>query len=192
MIIPSKGRAIFQDNYIDFQITIPAYKNWLLIIIGGPFLYGLIKVILMILSTLWNNKANNQDEEILLSIFLLVLLWFVFSVLRLFVWTLIGKEIITIGQGQLTIYMKGALLYKPQVFVLNDVRNLRVQKDSVEFLGLKIDRSHNLSSSRKHCKIMFDYGNQIVKFALDLNDWESEYILSKLKEWQLKAVNKKW
>jgi hypothetical protein len=68
---------------------------------------------------------------------LFILFWLIgwtvggFFAFRMFLWNLIGKEIITIGQGNLAVAKKGALLFKAKTYDLNEVKNIRAQEDNL-------------------------------------------------------------
>ncbi|RYZ16228.1 MAG: hypothetical protein EOO16_26180 [Chitinophagaceae bacterium] len=177
---PYGGRAILQDKFTDLQIIIPAKRNWFhLIFIGcwlGGWLMGELFAIGAVTGLLGGNPAG---------LFILFWLgaWTVggYFALRTFLWNLKGKEIITVGQGQLTIDKEGALLFKPKVYDLKEVKHLRVQDDSDGFGGLFGARRNDLSANQTGGMIRFDYGLQTVKFGIGLDEAEARFITDKLK-----------
>ena len=94
-------------------------------------------------------------------------------------WNLTGKEIITVGQNRLTIDKKGALLYKPKTYDLNEVKHVRIQGDNIGrgFFSERNDGTFNSGGT-----IRFDYGFQTVKFAGGIDEAEAKFIVDKLKE----------
>jgi hypothetical protein len=108
-----------------------------------------------------------------------------FFAFKTFLWNLIGKEIITVGQNRLTIDKKGALLFKPKVYDLNEVRSVRVQDDNSGFGGFFAGRRNDFGGFNMGGTIRFDYGLQTVKFASGIDEAEAKFILGKLKERRL-------
>lgn len=177
---PYTGRAIIQDNFTDLQIIIPAKRNWFLLIFVGAWLFcwslGEIFALGMVVGVLSGDPVG-----------LFVLFWLIgwtvggFFVFRTFLWNLMGKEVITVGQGQLSIDKKGALLFKPKVYNLNEVRNIRVHDDNAAF-GPFGGRRNDFGAFNSGGTIRFDYGLKTVKFANGIDEAEAKFILDKLKE----------
>ncbi len=178
---PYKGRAIIQDNFTDLQIIIPTKKNWFIILfIGawlGGWLFGEVFAIGAVTGLLGGNPAG-----------FFILFWLIgwtvggFFALRMFLWNLKGQEIITVGQGILSIDKKGILFYKPKVFDLNEVKNIRVQEDNLGYGGLFGGRRNDFGGFNLSGTIRFDYGLQTVKFAGGLDEAEAKSIIQKLKD----------
>ena len=157
---PYNGRATILDNFTDLQIIIPAKRNWFIILFIGAWLGGWIMGELFALGAVTGLLRGNPAS---LFILFWLIAWTVggFFAFRTFIWNLRGKEIITAGQNMLTIDKKGALLFKPKVYDLNQVKNIRVQEDNLGFGGRRNDfGAFNLGGT-----IRFDYGLQTVKFG---------------------------
>ncbi len=178
---PYKGRAILQDHFSDFEITIPARRNWFLILfIGvwlGGWLFGEVTAITTVTGILSGHPAN-------LFMFIWLGAWTVggFFALRTFLWNVMGKEKITIGQGTLSIDKKAALLFKPKTYDLDEVKNIRVQENNVSNEGLFRLRRKNYNVYDTNGAIWFDYGLQTVKFAEGIDEAEARFIIEKLKK----------
>src|SRR6201985_1450701 len=102
MEIPYKGRSPIQDNITDLQIIIPAKRNWFIILFLGAWLGGWFVgevVAFRMEGGFFSGKGIPN---------LFVLFWLIgwtvggFFAFRISLWNLIGKEIITVGQGGLT------------------------------------------------------------------------------------------
>ena len=179
---PYKGRATVRDNITDLQIIIPARKNWFIILFTGAWLggwlFGEVFAITAVTGILGGNPAG-----------FFVLFWLIgwtvagFFVIKTLVWMLGGKEIVTIGQSRLTIDKKGALLFRPKIYDLNEVKNMRAQDDnpghSGGFFG---GHRNNFGAFGSVGTIRFDYGLQTVKFAAGLDEAEAKFIIQKLKD----------
>jgi hypothetical protein len=178
---PYRGRAILNKNYNGWEIIIPARKNWFLILFVGAWLCGWccgeVVALTMIIGTMGKNPAG-------LFILVWLALWTIggFFAFRLFIWNIMGKEVISIGQGQLTVAKKGMLFFKPKTYDLNEVRNIRAVEDNSGYgnpWGIRMTSFGGFTSSGT---IRFDYGLQSVKFAFGLDEAEGRYILQGLRD----------
>ncbi|MDH7459799.1 hypothetical protein QEG73_00875 [Chitinophagaceae bacterium 26-R-25] len=178
---PYKGRATIQDNFTDLQITIPAKRNWFTIIflavwLGG-WLTGEIFALVMVTGLFGKNPAG-----------FFILFWLVgwtvggFFAFRTFIWNVMGKEIITVGQGQLMVAKKGAFFFKPKDYDLNEVKNIRVKDDTSGFDGLFSGQRSEFWLFNNGGVIRFDYGLQTIKIAGGIDEAEAKFIISKLKD----------
>lgn len=104
--------------------------------------------------------------------------------MRVFIWMLKGKEVITIGQGILRLEKKGALLSRPKEYALDEVKFIRVQDEGTNYGGFG-RRYGPLTAFNVGGMIRFDYGLQTVKFANDLDEAEAKYIIQQLKDRRL-------
>lgn len=179
---PYKGRAIIHDNFTEMQIVIPAKKNWFVTIFLGAWLCGWLMGELFALGAVTGVLGGNFGGFFILF---WLILWTIggFFAFRSFLWNLIGKEIITVGQGQLTIDRKGILFFKPRVYDLNEVKNIRAQ-DSISYGGLGRGSNNFGTFNLKHT-LRFDYGLKTIEFAGDIDEAEAKFILDKLKERRL-------
>jgi hypothetical protein len=174
---PYRGRATIQDNFTDMQFIIPAKRNWFIIIFLGAWLGGWLMGELFVSGMFISRLAGNPAG-------LFVLFWLVawtaggFFAFRTFLWMVKGKEVITVGQNTLKIDRKGSLLFKAKVYDLNEVKNLRVQDDFLNFFWRRSD----LSAFNSAGMIRFDYGLKTIKFAQGIDEAEAKFILDKLKE----------
>lgn len=177
---PYRGRATIQDNFSDVQITIPAKRNWFILIFVGAWLCGWLMGEVFVLGGI--TRSIGSDPASIFILFWLIA-WTVggFFAFRAFLWNLIGKEVVTVGQGRLMIDKKGALLFKPKTYDLNEVRNIRVQEDNPGFNGIFGTQRTNFSAFNLGT-IRFDYGLQTVKFAGGIDEAEAKFIIDKLKE----------
>jgi hypothetical protein len=177
---PYQGHATIHDSFTEVQIIVPARKNWFVIIFLSAWLCGWFIGEIFVLNAIIAGSAGSSG-----GIFLLVWLvaWTVggFLAIKSWLWIIKGKEIITVGQGQLSIDRKGALFFKPRVYDLNEVKNIRIQDDRPAFSGFAEKRSDN-SMFNSTGIIRFDYGLRTIKFANGIDEAEAKYILDKLKE----------
>ena len=155
MEMPYKGRATIQDNFADLQIIIPAKRNWFVVIFIAAWLGGWLMGEVFALGEVTGLLQGNPAS-------LFILFWLVawtvggFFVFRTLLWNLTGKEIITVGQGRLSLDKRGLLLFKPKVYDLNEVRNVRVQDDNLGSGGFLGGRRNDLGAFNMGGTIRFD------------------------------------
>lgn len=184
---PYSGRATLYESPGELEIVVPSRKDWPAILFTGIWLGFWPVGIFFIVSQLFGiivNFTNEGNQFIIPLFFLLVLtIWVVngFFAIKAFFWGLLGKEIITIGQGQLAIFNKGLLFAKTQVYDLGEAKRFRAEetKDSEENSWRK--RHKPFSAIVVNGTIRFDYGKKTIKFAEALHEAEANYILGKLK-----------
>ena len=180
METPYNGRATIQDNLTDLQITIPAKRNWFIVLFVGAWLGGWVMGEVFALGAVTGLLGTSPAS-------LFLLFWLVgwtlggFFAFKTFIWNLKGKEIITVGQSRLKIDKKGALLFKAKEYDLNEVKNVRVQDDNIGISGLFGRRSNDFGAFSSGGTIKFDYGLQTVRFANGIDEAEAKYLIDKLK-----------
>ncbi|TWI80560.1 hypothetical protein IQ13_3238 [Lacibacter cauensis] len=184
---PYNGQAILNDTFNELEIIIPTKKNWLIIVFLGAWLGGWTMGEFLAIRMLIGSIAESMG---FVNLFLLFWLcgWTVggFFALKTLLWNLIGKEIITVGEGRLTIVKMGSLLSKPKTYDLHAVKNLRVneegQQDYGAFFGGRNSFAGMTSSTGT---IRFDYGFKTIKFASGIDEAEANFIIGKLKSKRL-------
>lgn len=179
---PYNGRATIQDNITDLQIMIPVKRNGFILLFTGVWLIGWLFGEIFALGMVTGLFGGRGPANLFIAFWLIA--WTVggFFAFRMFLWNLRGREIITIGQGRLTIDKKGVLLFKPKTYDLNEVKNIRVQDDNLGVAGPFGVRPGGFGAFNAGGIIRFDYGLQTVKFAGGIDEAEAKFILEKLKE----------
>lgn len=178
---PYKGRAIITDHYGNIDVVIPAKRQILVMLFLGFWLCGWLVGEGFALGALLG-LTSFGGGEIFVSLFLAVWLigWTLggLFVMRIFFWMLLGKEVITLGQGRLTINKKGLLFSKPKTYDINEVKGLRVQETAT--IGGYTTTSRR-SVLMNNGTIQFDYGMKTIKFGNGLEVAEGKHILLELK-----------
>jgi hypothetical protein len=183
---PYTGRAIVTDTFLGVEILIPAQKNLGVIIFLGVWLcgwaFGEIFAIITVL-------GGGTDTDIGVKAFMLVWLfgWTIggYFAFKMAIWSLIGKEIITVEHGQLTIDKKGAIFYSPKSYDVSDIKALRVQEDVYD----SNNRRNTVNGFNNTGTIRFDYGMKTIKFGSGIDEAEAKAIIEKLVSMNL--VNEK-
>jgi hypothetical protein len=96
-----------------------------------------------------------------------------------------GKEVISFGQGQLTIAKKGTFFYKPRTYDLSEAKNFRAQDNDSGFAGMWSGQRNTFGTLSTTGTIRFDYGLRTIKFANGIDEAEAKSILAKLKDKRL-------
>ena len=180
---PYQGRATIQDDVTHVQITIPAKKNWFVIIFMCVWLCGWLMGEVSVLGMGIFGAGKNPA-----SLFLLV--WLVawtfggLFAMRGLLWNLRGKEIITVGQGILGIEKKGAPFFKAKEYDLNQVKNFRVQETN-DYSGAFGRRYDSAGAFGQGGTLKFDYGLKTVRFGSGLDEAEARYIIQQLESRRL-------
>ena len=95
-------------------------------------------------------------------------------------WYFAGKEVITIGNGEILIEKKGNFFSKPKTYDLHQAKNFKVQEDfnpNAHFKG----SGNQLTAYANRGIIRFNYGMKTVKFAEEIDEGEANFMLQKLK-----------
>jgi len=183
MELPYNGRATIIEDFDHTEIIIPAKKNWFVILFFSIWICGWA---FGEFSGFNDGFGPNGNAG---SLFMIVWLsgWTVggFFALRTLWWMLLGKEIITVGQGAIIIDKKGALFYKSKTYDLREAKEFRAQEDPQSSYGTFGGRQTNVFNLDKSGTIRFDYGMQTVKFGEGLDEAEANYILQKLRNKKL-------
>lgn len=182
---PNNGRATIDDNNYRIVIAVPSQKSWLIIIFIGAWLvmwsFGIIAICL--------EKAFSNSNDSPPGIVLLLMLCFCAAImiipLRIFLWSVMGKEIISVEQGAITLDKKHLLFYKAKSYDLNEARNFRVQEDNSIMLTPFGIRPSSLMKIGNSGIIKFDYGLQTLRFADGIDEAEANYLLQKLRDKKL-------
>lgn len=179
---PYAGRATLNPAFDGMEIAIPARRYWFVIVFLGFWLCCWLLGEIMVAGMLFAGKVHAA-----IGIFMFAWLgawtaggFFAFSV---FWWMLQGKEVITLGQGRLTVEKRGLLFYKPKTYDLNEVKKVRVSPN--EFAGWYGLRGAHYLGYFNTGIIRFDYGLKTVNIAGGIDEAEARYILEQLRSRRL-------
>ena len=177
---PYEGRAIVEDELTAIRITVPAQHGKTSLLFISCWLVGWAFGETMALRSLAVDWRNGQFGNIFLTIW--VTAWTIggVSAVRMLLWSIWGREIITVGQGILTLAATGSLFGKPKSYSLQDVRYLRVQDPA--YGEAETARRFNLTNPKGAGTIRFDYGLQTVDFASGIDEAEASYLLALLRK----------
>jgi hypothetical protein len=109
----------------------------------------------------------------------MVLAW-VFALLLVvstLLWYIVGKEIVIIDRGILTIKKSGALFSRTKSYAISDAKKFRVVPNDVGIWG----RKNKLPYSEPGT-IVFDYGMDSKNFGIGISEPEATFLINLLKE----------
>jgi hypothetical protein len=180
------GRAIFEDTFQGIEITIPAKRNLFIMLFLSFWLCGWAVGELFALGSVMGDEMGGAGIFILFWL----ILWslggiMVISTLR---WYLIGKEVITLGNGEISIEKKGNMFSKKKTYDLHQAKNFRVQEDinpNADFKG----RGNHITAYANTGAIRFDYGMKTIKFGMEIDEAEANFMLQRLKNAGILTAN---
>ncbi|MFN8354851.1 MAG: hypothetical protein U0Y10_10425 [Spirosomataceae bacterium] len=172
-------RVTVQDFITNLEITIATKKNWFLIVFLCIWLLGWLVGEIAALGSLLGLLADVDGKRIFLFIWFVA--WSVGGLMALAAvwWNLFGKEIITIGQGTLTITKKGVPFLKPASYTLASIQKMRVQPEQLFTRNDARSRQRGFWLGGSIC---FAYDSQTVRFGQNLSDADALAILSLFSE----------
>lgn len=178
-ITPPGPRFAVETTLDGTRVVIPARRNWFLVLFLGfwlcGWLLGEVTAATMLLSVFTSGSGEIP------SVFLLVWLggWTVGGGFALFMWlwNLMGKEVIALERGELTVTRRVGPIGFPKRYDLAHVRNARVGPAPIRRSRRRYPGS---SASGFNAAIAFDYGARTFHFGTDLDEAEAHYLLDLL------------
>jgi hypothetical protein len=170
---PYSGRAVITDNLSEINMIIPARKNWIMIIFLSFWLCGWLFGAVMVTATMFrtHNVAN-----LFIGVWLLFWLSAGFVIMNIVAWQIFGKEIVTIGNGIISIRRTGTLFRKNKSYDLAHVTNVYAKEQPLYNRGY-----NNTKSLFNRGTINFEYGLKTVRFGDGLDEAEARHIIEMLK-----------
>jgi len=179
-------RVIIKNDFNYCQLIIPTKKDFAATFFSGlgslMFLVGII-----LFSTNLFSKSL-KDTFTMLWLMGAFIGWI--SLTRVFLWNAIGKEVITIDNDIITIDRFWFFFFKPKIYDLRLVKNLRTDFDDNSYEESKWNNSI-LSSGKLNLGIRlggtfsFDYNEETIKFGDSVDKDDADWVLEKIKEAKL-------
>lgn len=177
---PYGGQATIEDTLNGVQISIPSKKNWFIIIFLGAWLGGWFMGETFAIGAL-SGLFGDGPASLFLLFWLIAWTAGGFFAFRTFLWMIVGKEIISLERGMLTVDKKGALLAKPKTYEIKEIKNIRIN-DTQSNNGLWGNYQTNSMGIAANGTIKFDYGLKTIRMADGISEAEANFIIEKLKE----------
>lgn len=178
---PYLGNATIEDTMHGVQISIPAKKNWFVILFLAFWLCGWAAGEIFVTSVLINGFTSSDEDSaggggIFMLVWLALWTFGGFTAIRLWIWMLRGKEILTFERGTLLVQKVGYLFGKDKEYDIKEMKKLRAQDVSfnqarrssrgIGFMGV----------------IAFDYGMKTIRIGEGIDEAEGNYLIEKLVE----------
>lgn len=177
---PYKGRAKINETINEFIIEVPSKKNWFIIIFTTAWLYMWLVGEVVAIGILTGMFGDNDGG--FATPFLLFWLtgWTVggFFEIRILIWMIAGKEIISFSNTELRIHKRAMLLSKPKIYDIKKVKNLAVNPNTGNFLTNLYGINFWNPGSQGNFK--FNYDHKTVKMANGIDEAEAKYLLEKI------------
>ena len=171
MLDPHSGRATVIENGSDLHISIRSSQSILVTGFIGFWLLGWAFGWVMVASQLFSGNGN-------LFLFGWLGAWTIGGIfaIAMVMWGLVGKEVVQITDGKVTIARKIPIWSRQTACNLAEVNNLRIIERDESFFGRR-NQMPGLLSKRRQGVVRFDYGYHTIGFGLDLDPAEASKIV---------------
>lgn len=187
MVKPFVGKAIIKETYSGYKIEIPAPRNWFVIIFMTAWLGGWGMGWIFAFTSIISEIGAPTGVDLFLLFWLTG--WTVggFFVIKTLYWMILGKEIITIQDGQLQITRKGDVFGKSKTYDLGHAENFEV-RTTAQFSFFNQNHENNPFMISKLGTLQFDYGLKTIRFGIGIDEAEGRFLLDKFKSKELIAA----
>jgi hypothetical protein len=183
METPYHGRAVISQPFNDVVITIPAKKNWALLVFVAIWFFGCGAVAFTFPGGFFNH-AGKDSPDLFMALWTVGVAWACVFIGMICWWSFAGSEVVTFAPGVLTIQKKGSIS-KTKTYDLSQARNFRAAEDPTPEFGFRLGRQQSMPrpwNVADKGTIRFDYGLATIKFGDRLCQEEGDYILEQLRE----------
>jgi len=181
-------RVVIKTDFNYCQLVIPTKKDFAARFLSGLaslfFLAGIIAISAYSFSP---KQSTGADNFTIVWIIGGTIVWALMT--RVFLWNIIGREIITVDNGFMTIDRSWILLSKPQTYELKSVKNLRTDFDDDSYEENKWNNNSLFYNTGKLSILiklggtfLFDYNGQTIKFGDSVDKDDADLVLKKLME----------
>jgi hypothetical protein len=178
LVQPTKERATLTEDSLALMATIPARRNWFLILFLGFWLCGWLAGEIMVPLTFFEN--DTQAPERLFTIAWLAM-WTIGGIAAIyaFAWNVAGLEVVSLTQSRLSIRKQVLGLGRLREYGLEHIANMRIApvpfnpmdpRSALQFWGVGGG------------PIAFDHGASTVRFGAGLDEAEAGRLVAKFKE----------
>lgn len=180
----NNGRAKINNEGVKTKLSIPAKRNYVIIIFSSVWLFIWISF-----SSSFNSMFGLFTDEGISSFFLIWITFWVIGGLTVFLlilWNLFGREIITINSTSIEVKRSLFGIGRKKQYDIKHVENFRFNEIPDNMFSIKYTLAFwGLDEG----KVKFDYGMKSPSFGLGLEDAESNYIVKLMKEKAINRVN---
>jgi hypothetical protein len=169
---PAKPRATIVDEVSELRVTIPAPRNWFLVVFLPLWLIGWVVGEVAVAGSLLTDPPSGGE---LLFLVVWLIGWSLGGALFAFfwLWNLMGKEIVTLDDEALTLrYALGSVGWTRR-FDRGEVRDLRLSQSTP--MDFRSTFGWWLGGSGT---IAFDYGARTYRFARGIDEAEAKQVVA--------------
>lgn len=161
LVDPKAGRAIVENRGNDLNIIIPTKKRIFITLFMVVWLGGWFMGECFAIRALFNGVPGGVNLFLLFWLcgWTLGGIYIIFAIL----WTLAGKEIITISRGMLRVERKIFGLGTDREYLISEIKNFRVIEEDM----FSRNRHGSMRFWGMGGNINFDYGMKAVKLYID-------------------------
>jgi hypothetical protein len=168
---PYSGRAIITDNFNELTLIIPSKKKWPITIFYCFWLCAWAFALIMVFKIFLRGPG---PAVAFIAIWLIGWITGGLFIANQVVWALFGKEIVTVGNGILSIRKTGTIFRKTKSYDLAHIANVYAKEESV------YTRRNSFRELNNRGTINFDYGMKTIRFG-ELDEAEARHIIGLLK-----------
>jgi hypothetical protein len=177
---PYPGSAIINNTFNGLEVVIPSKKNWFVNVFLFVWLGGWSVGECFAISELIK-PIEKLDSSLLFTAFWLVGWTFGgFVAICVFIWNLIGKEVILFTSTQLEVKKIGTLFFRPKTYSLIEAKHFRAVE--MHYNSTEKGKQNDQGPFDDTGTIHFDYGLQTVQIASGISVAEAELIFEKLRQ----------
>jgi hypothetical protein len=161
-------RISFNDSKEKFTIVIEPEKNGLVNSLMGAWLSMWLTIGVIVIWSLYELKLNEQ-EQIILYVFLVFWFYYAFRVSRSFLWLMFGKELIKIDEVSLTIKKSIRNYGRSVPYYFENIKNLKLVSNCNNCKSLTIPNSNTkklVAETNLNANKSFKINNLDVKMAI--------------------------
>jgi hypothetical protein len=177
-VIPPASRASIEDMGDGLEVSIPARKNWFLILFLGAWLGGWFFGEASAIRELMSDDAKDFGARGFLGFWLVA--WTVggLAAASAWLWNFAGIERTRFRSDAVVVRREVLGLGFTREYDAGHIRNLRVAGDPMSITDW---RSRFQATGLLGGTIAFDYGSSTVRFALGLEEAEASQIVSQVR-----------
>ena len=175
---PGSGGVVIRQEYNSTVVEIPAKRHWTVILFMMVWLagwaFGEFSALTELLSFEGPMFAN--------AFIIFWLIGWTFGggfAFYTILWQLIGKEIIRMEMGKLIIKKSIAGIGRKKEYEADSIKNMQVILDAESSIPGKYNKK---AAGRQARKIMFDYGNKIIRFGIGIDEAEAQMVFDRLRQ----------
>jgi hypothetical protein len=179
-------RISFNDTKEKFTVVIEPEKNGLVNSLMGAWLSMWLTIGAIVIWSLSTLKLNEQ-EKLILYVFLVFWFYYAFRVSRSFLWLLFGKELIKIDEISLTIKMSIKNYGQSVPYYFENIKNIKYEIPNSSSIQSIWESSPWINGGER---LHFEYFDKVIRFGRKLNEKESHLLFNLITK-QIKERSKK-